>query len=75
MLDVTYYIEKQYGVERRYPVSKWAKRLCRIAGTKTLGDDLFILLTMWYLLPDTYVQNGDYVRLQKVLRKESDDSV
>ena len=40
MMHVTYYIEKQYGIERRYPVSPWAKRFCWIAGTKTLGNDL-----------------------------------
>lgn len=60
-LDVTYYIEKQYGVERRYPVSEWAKRFCRIAVTKTLGDDLIRNLQRW-----------DDVQLQEVLRKESD---
>ena len=66
MLDVTYYIEKQYGVERRYPVSEWAKRVCWIAGTKTLGDDLFLKLKIW---------TWDDVQLQEVLRNESDDSV
>lgn len=61
MLDVTYYIEKQYGVERRYPVSEWAKRFCWIAGTKTLGDDLIDRCNRW-----------DDVQLQEVLRKESE---
>jgi len=61
MIDVTYYIEKQYGVERRYPVSPWAKRFRWIAGTKTLGDDLIRNLQRW-----------DDVQLKEVLRKESE---
>ena len=61
MIDVTYYIEKQYGVERRYPVSPWAKRFRLIAGTKTLGDDLIRNLQRW-----------DDVQLKEVLRKESE---
>jgi hypothetical protein len=60
MLDVTYYIENKYGIERKYPVSPWAKRFCWIAGTKTLGDDLIRNLQRW-----------DDVQLQEVLRKES----
>ena len=65
MLDVTYYSEKQYGVERRYPVSEWAKRFCWIAGTKTLGDDLIRNLQRWN---DVQLQGV----AKEVLRKESE---
>ena len=65
MLDVTYYIEKQYGVERRYPVSEWAKRFCWIAVTKTLGDDLIRNLQRWN---DVQLQGV----AKEVLRKESE---
>ena len=72
MLDVTYYIEKQHGVERRYPVSEWAKRFCWIAGTKTLGDDLFLQLKIWTWDECSCTSSHVHVQLKEVLRKESD---
>ena len=46
-IDVTYCTVRLWGVDRRYPLSDWAKRLCHIAGTKTLTDDLIDIIRKW----------------------------
>lgn len=35
-MNITYYIQRNYGEDHRYPVSKDAVMVCQLAGTKTL---------------------------------------
>jgi hypothetical protein len=44
ILEITYYTKNVYGQELRYPVSKDAIMVCRLAETKTLTDWVMLVL-------------------------------
>jgi hypothetical protein len=53
-MEITYYVQRNYGKDTFYPVSKDAKMVADIAGAATLTQNMISLLE-WYGIISTEV--------------------